>query len=271
MTSAAEAFILNLSASCTVDQAVLRLIGWGHDTVYLTDVELAGDGDFLKKYKLVYRKDLGLEEFLSELYQRALMKYADAVPDQATEEQVQDALELHAHWIDETQAFIEKARSYKMDIVDELAKGADSALRVDKDATAEHGITHITIKSLDAWSNETYAIKADGEIEADAAAKAPESDLRQLLESLDDVDGTKKSDVSLYVTLALAVQAFAEKAPPRFQLADGSVNVSQVSQHLESLGAKLNPEAKSLSGQSTSSIKSRIDKALARLRTVKSH
>lgn len=271
MPSAADTFILNLSASCTVDQAVLRLIGWGHDTVYLTDVELAGDGDYLKKHKLVFRKDLGLEELLSELYQRALMKYADAVPDDATEQQVQDALELHVHWIDETQAVIEKARSYKMDIVDELAKGAESALRVDKDATAEHGITHITIKSLDAWSNEIYVIKADGEIEADAAGKAPESDIHRLFESLQDVDGTKKSDFSLYVTLALAVHAFAEKAGSKFQLADGSVNVLQVSQHLESMGAKPNPEARSLSGQSASSIKSRIDKALARLRAVKSH
>lgn len=249
----------------------MRLIGWGHDTVYLTDVETFGDGDFLKKHKLVYRKDLGLEELLSEFYQRALMKYAEAVPDAATEEQVQHALALHAHWIDETEAFIEKARSYKMDIVDELAKGVESALRVDTEATAKHGTTHITIKSLDAWSNSTYSINVQIANVTNATDMVPESDIHLLIESLDDVDGTKKSDFSLYVTLALAIQAFAEKAGPVFRPTDGSVNVLQVSQHLESMGAKLNPEAKSLSGQSASSIKSRIDKALARLRTVKSH
>jgi hypothetical protein len=265
MIPAEDQFILNLSASCTTDQAVLRLIGWGRDTVYLTDIKQTGDSDFLKKHMLIYRPDFGLNEFLSGLYKQALLLYAADVPEDATEEDVQRALDLHAHRIDETQAFIEKARSYKMDIVDELAKGDGSALRLDKEATAQSGIAHITIKSLDAWSKPTDSIKTD------AATPVPETDIHALLETVKDVDGTTKSDASLYVTLALAVQAFAEKAGPKFLRDGDDVNVKQVAEHLTSLGAKQRAQGGNLPSQSEASIRSRITTALNRHRMVKGH
>lgn len=265
MIPAEEEFILNLSASCTVDQAVLRLIGWGRDTVYLTDVKTSGDDEFLKKHLMVYRPDFGLNEFLTELYKRALMQYAEAVPEDATDEDVQHALETHIHQIDETQAFIEKARSYKMDIVDELAKGAESKLRLDKDATAQSGIAHITIKSLDAWSEAAYGEKSD------AAGNEPESDLHALLETIQDVDGTEKSDLSLYVTLALAVKAFAEKAGGKYLREGDDVNVLQVAETLELLGAKQRVKGGNLGGQGIGSIRSRISSAMKYLRILKRH
>lgn len=260
-----QAFTLDLSASCSVDQAVLRLIGWGRDTVYLSGVKLTGEGEFLKGHKLDRQKNYGLDEFLSELYQRALSQYAGAMPDEPTEKELQQALASYAYWIDETEAFIEKARSYKMDIVDELASGAESALKVDKEATEKHGTTYITIKSLDAWSRVAYSTQSD------AAGEEPDSDLHVFLESLQDVDGTKKSDLSLYVTLALAVQAFAKKAGPKYLHSGGLVNVLQVSEHLASIGAELNPQEENLAGQGLNSIKNRIDKALERLRMVQKH
>lgn len=265
MIPAEDEFILNLSASCTVDQAVLRLIGWGRDTVYLTDVRQTGDGEFLKNHQMIYRPDFGLNEFLTELYKRALLLYADAVSDDATEEDVQRALALHFHRIDETQVFIEKARSYKMDIVDELAKGVESKLRLDKDASAQSGIAHITIKSLDDWSDTTYAVTKD------TAGNEPESDLQNLLEKLEDVDGTKKSDLGLYVTLALAVQAFAKKAGGKYIRDGDEVNVLQVSEHFASLGTKQRAKDSNLHGQSVSAIRARIKTALDHYQTVQRH
>lgn len=259
-----EDFILNLSASCTKEQAVLRLLGWGRNTIYPKQLHLSEDGNLRQDPKLIYRPDFSLQEFLSGIYKEALSTYSDAVPEGATDEEVQDAIESHAPRIEEAEAFIEKARSYMLDIVDELSKGVDSALRLDNEATAGSGVVHITLRSLDAWSESTYPGKAV------AVVSAPEPDVHALLKDVKDVDGTKKSDSSLYVTLALAVQAFAQKAGGKF-LNNGEVNVQQVAGHLEALGAGERANGSNLPSQSEASIRARITKALDRHRIVKGH
>lgn len=259
-----EDFILNLSASCTKEQAVLRLLGWGRNTIYPKQLHLSEDGNLRQDPKLIYRPDFSLQEFLSGIYKEALSTYSDAVPEGATDEEVQDAIESHAPRIEEAEAFIETARSYMLDIVDELSKGADSALRLDNEATALSGVVHITLKSLDTWSESTYPIKAD------AVVSAQEPDIHALLDTVKDVDGTAKSDFSLYVTLALAVQAFAQKAGGKF-LNNGEVNVQQVAGHLEALGAGERANGSNLPSQSEASIRARITKALDRHRIVKGH
>ncbi len=263
MSPAEFEFILNLSASCTVDQAVLRLLGWGQDNIYRTIVEQSGDDKLLENNLKSYRPGLGLNEYLTELFKQAVLKYTEAAPEDATEEEMRSAEENNFNRIKLIKTLIANARWRKMDIVDELAKGEGSALRLDKDATAHSGVAHITLRSLDAWNDATYSVKQD------ATGNAPESNLHALLEKITDVDGAEKSNFSLYVTLALAVQAFAEKAGPKYLRSDDDVNVKQIAEHLALLGAKLRPQGGNLPGQSEASIRGRINSALTHHRTLK--
>lgn len=257
-------FLLNLSASCTKDQAVLRILGWGRNTIYPKYLHVSEDGTVQEDQQSIYRSAFSLNDFLSDIYRDALATYEDAVPSGASEDEVQQAIESHVPRIEEAEAFIEKARDHMLDLVEELAKGDRSDLRLDHEATARTGMVHITIRSLDAWSESTYAIKTD----SDAAKQEP--DIHALLETVKDVDGNAKSDLSLYVTLALAVQAFANKAGGKF-LNGGEVNVQQVASHLESFGADQRSSGGNIPGQSEASIRARITTALARYRVVKGH
>ena len=255
-------FLLNLSASCTKDQAVLRILGWGRNTIYPKHLHVSEEGTVQEDQHSIYRSAFSLNDFLSDIYRDALAIYEDAVPAGASEDQVQQAIESHAPRIEEAEAFIEKARDYMLDIVEELAKGDRSALRLDNDATAQTGTIHITLRSLDAWSESTYAIKTE------VTKQGP--DIHALLETVKDVDGTTKSDISLYVTLALAVQAFAQKAGGKFQNG-GEVNVQQVATHLEAFGVDQRSDGSNIPGQSEASIRTRITTALARHRIAKGH
>lgn len=263
MKSLEHGFVLSLVGSCTTDEAVAHLLGWGDSTICQLNTGLIRDGTVQQDRMVGFGGGFNLQEALSDIYIEALLTQSAALPEGASDEDVQHAVELHGPRIEEAEAFIKKARAYMLDIVDELSKGDESALRQDREATAQSGTTYITIRSLEAWGEAKYAVIADTNF------VTPEPDIQALLETVKDVDGTAKSDASLYVTLALAVQAFAKIAGPKYLRDGAEVNVLQVAEHLEALGAGQRQQPGGLPGQSASSIRGRINKALAQHRIVR--
>ena len=101
-----------------------------------------------------------------------------------------------------------------MDIDEEIDKGEQSLLRTDTQETAQTGVLHITLRSLERWKNEFYDKEADGGVELVASNfNLDDSDLMaQLSKSVpENAKQVGQADLSLYITLAITVEAIAEK------------------------------------------------------------
>lgn len=248
MISEPENFQLNLSASCTREQAVLRLLGWGTKTIYPTYLELpvTEDGLALQDTKQIYGPEIGLEKFLDGVYRDARAAYAERVSEHSTDEQIKDALRTKWYLIEEAELLIERARGYLIDIVDELAKGDASALRVDHDTTQKTGIQHLTIKSLDEWSLSQYPKPGTD----DSTAAIALSDAVE--------DSPSKKYRSLYITMHFLVQEYARRAGTACWSDTEGVNVKAVSKKLEAVAdAQCKPDS-GYPGQKQKSIEKRI-------------
>jgi len=267
MTPKNDDFILDLSASCTKDQAVMRLLGWGHRSIYKKNIPVTENEFTQEDLKEMHPENLRLEDYLTFMYQSALDDYANAVPEDATEEVVLRVLEEKLPRIDEAEVLVETARSYMMDIVDELSKGASSALRIDQCATTATGIEHITLRSLDRWEKDFY--KATNQPGKSVSNLTQGDGKEQLLEC--DLNELTKGNSSLFVTLALAAEAFAETKVGKYGGKNAPINVKNVSEYLQLLGERDLPKDTAFPGQSAASIKLRIDRGLTITRLLKKH
>jgi hypothetical protein len=196
-----------------------------------------------------------LEERLSELAESARQALIRAANDDAPFEVIHE----RSTAVEEVRALITTARSFLMDIEDELLKGPQSALRVDDEATRRTGITHINLRSVDKWIAATHRRPVAEGVSPVAhdpvAASGPGK--------------RSKREESVYVTLALAVIAFARKAKGKYvrhgvdagkASNDSDLNMSAVHEHLAEIAASL-VESGQFPEQSVSSIKLRLREA----------
>jgi hypothetical protein len=211
-------FVLNLSASCTRDQAVWRMLGWDRKTISERSFEIpiTENGIALQDAKMTYQPDWSLEEGLSRLYKEALTSYSKRLDEKSTEEEIEKALGETWSEIELVETLIERARGYLLDIVDELAKGDQSALRIDQEATLKNGLQHITIRSIDAWQSRKYS----------------EEKVIRAAHLSDDEKDPKKREASILVTLRLLTELYAE-SKRNMAHRDGSPNETAIAKEIE--------------------------------------
>lgn len=258
MLSVNENFQLNLSASCTKEQAVFRLLGWGGETIYLREPELpmTDEGIGLEDTKKIFQPDMTLESFLKEAYQNVLTSYSSKVNEDTTDEEIEELLDEKWDAIEQVESLIEEARSLLMDIVDELALGEKSELRLDLEMSSKMGVQYITLRSLDAWAQryrrpssqqdeKTLEIAGDIDEGDDGESSRPKKK-------------ESKADRSLYITLWYLAELYAKMRKPLLWNDGKGVNVNALAKSLEeSIHAKIT-DGGDYEGQSFSSIQERL-------------
>jgi len=245
-------FVLDLSASCTKDQAVMRLLGWGKETINLVRqvIYLAPNGstewDKTKGNALEHEN---LSDFLTEIYHDAREAAAFDIGEKSDAEQVNEPNEAVLEKYIWAEDLIEEARNLLIDIVDELAKGDSSKLRLDNFLSQKHGVQYITIKSLAAWSEgRDTAIRFAPTERTTTSNSSSEGKMKH-----------GKGDRSLYVTLHLLANMYANLKQGKFLLPNGEINVIQLSTDIQTFAdAKCGEKYKD---QSKDSIKKRLDEA----------
>jgi hypothetical protein len=188
---------------------------------------------------------------------------------------------------------IERAHELAMDIEDELDKGDNSILRLDKDATEKSGVTHITLRSFEKWrarydtstghpgsqtehqtvvdvplnsrsSSETIAVSGDKSV-LNSTSPNKKKNYTSLLDMLSEpfeLDSKKisRGNIGIYITLALAVEAIVKKFP-NYGDKDKIPNISRVADFIA--GAHQDPDGKPLiDGQGLEMIRKRLSKAM---------
>jgi hypothetical protein len=149
---------------------------------------------------------------------------------------------------------IEQARSYMLDIVDELARGDASGLRLDKESTAKYGEECITIRSLDEWCAAKYRIVEEAE-------RAPLEDDPTMGAQKKPVSEMSKTEIGLYTVLGLMTEAYAKELGETYFNKSGEVNIKQTAIAVSGHAATYMEDGKHFPDQSYSTVKARLETA----------
>lgn len=142
-----DGIFIDLTTSCTVDNALRHLLGIGPSTSNdLNEIELA-DVDTL-------------ENLLSCILEDAYADYSNAKFDKVPADVIAATLEN----LNKAKLLIDNARRYRSDIIDELAKGAASNLHIDSVATPNARNPYITLISLKKWAHKVLKISILAEL-----------------------------------------------------------------------------------------------------------
>jgi hypothetical protein len=143
-----EDVIFDLSTSCTKEQAVMRLLGWVKGDVFKRYVQITEDGISAKELNWAHPTTMTLAERLQDMAEHAQMALIRGAENGVSHEELD-----HLHGgVDEVRQLASKTKNLLMDLDDELAKGQDSLLRLDPEATKRSGVPHINIRSLEKWA-----------------------------------------------------------------------------------------------------------------------
>ncbi|NBQ69527.1 MAG: hypothetical protein EBU46_12160 [Nitrosomonadaceae bacterium] len=232
------------------------MLGWMQGPIYDAEPELTEDNNVPLEY-LPYLSSLpnSLEEQLTYLVGEAkedLDNARDSGADPDVIKQKEATLNQCIEWID-------KAGIYLADIVDELAKGDESALRIDQEATGKSGVTHVTIKSLEKWASDVHNISTP-----DSFKSSPSAVMQFVNSQKNQKESATKLD-NLRITFAILIEAFV-KVKPRYMNAN-KINVSQLADFLSNLVPKADVD-NSIKGQSAEAIKTRIEESIRKKREV---
>jgi hypothetical protein len=77
---------IDLSTSCTKDQAVMKLLGWSQGIFTQKQIEFPREGLWLNQLSAVSHHTMNLTEELKELHERARQEYLGSLPPEAYEE-----------------------------------------------------------------------------------------------------------------------------------------------------------------------------------------
>lgn len=269
MIDPADDIYIDLRPSCTVDEAVAKLIGWLQGVRRQAFTEMTEDGNIsVNQLRNAHSLQGSLEEQLADLRQVASRAFRDAANGGAIVPEIQEKENV----VIQLDALIDKAAFYLREIKSEMDKGDDvSTLKIDQHATAKTGEIHLTLKSLDQWARvNNYSSQI---LESLPTTMKQENDKGDPNEDEDDdtdlsKGGMKKKERSFKATFAFLVEAFSVTAQ-KFQNSDGSPNVSTIAAHLAKFtaGYRSAPEpapkdAPPVAGQGEESIKGRIEEAL---------
>lgn len=255
----AEETFVDHRLSCTKQEAAAKLLGWMRGCTRV--VMLRSDDGGIVEEQLPYINSLegSLEEMLSGYRNAARNALVDAL-------NADEPFEEHYDQVEKYDALTRRANSYLRDIGEELARGDSSSLRLDMKATAEIGEPYITIASLAAWARNNYAIDIDKIDDApltNFSVTSTDTDSDEKVTSSARQKTSQTAITSTNVTFGLLIELFSQTAPAFNKGASKEPNISAIGTRLAAYAEDRGITAK----QSKESIKSRIEDALAALRT----
>lgn len=150
-----NAVTIDTKVSCNIDDAVAKMLGWLSTPTALENILIDEHG--ISEDKLIALDTLvyPLEDHLLELLESAKERGYEIFADENATEEIKNQV---INDIEKYEAKINKAKHFKLAIDEELSKGAESELIIDKTASENYGETYIKIISLDRWARKGYGI-----------------------------------------------------------------------------------------------------------------
>ncbi len=148
-------YYTNTSGSCTLEQAVAKLLGWSKGPLFRKTVRVTEAGVVDDDLVSVEVFDGGIDAQLETMLLEAQNRAISTLEEEATfDEQLK--------WdqrIEEVKKLVARVHDFRIRLEDELAKGQGSRLRIDPRRSDESGNVYITLMSLDEWAFEVYGCR----------------------------------------------------------------------------------------------------------------
>jgi hypothetical protein len=246
--------------------AVAKLLGWMQGPIRRKYIEVTLDGIPEKEMPFLHTLEVPLKNLLMEMREVAQSKLAEAfdVDDQQGTNESRIALSDADDNVEKINQKIYLAAEYFCAIDDELARGVDSELRIDRSANDDPSNPQITLKSLDAWAKgRGYPLQIMGVYHEHAGQHEQAKD--EIEEPLLNAKGgmTPTMAKSFLVTFAIVLEEFVKKMGTQFKSESGTgMNMEEIAKYLSKLSL---PGARSghfLKSQSISSIEARMKEVL---------
>lgn len=280
LIAATDEVVIDLSTSCTKDVAVAKLIG-----LVRGPIRRVYQNDLVKKLSQGQHPHLDplnapVIDQLMDLRNASRWRLTEAISIDRSDAEILKFKE-HVAACDE---LIHLAAHYFRDIDDELAKGANSQLRVDQSTTVTPANPYISLSSLELWAMEKYNISVmRAGVDPIAIAypgrtnDASEHHTARTVSTVQKEQyASGKAEVSLLVTFAFLMDAFLaqvklhgdEKQIDNFFKGKEKItpNVSAITRHLEELMAQANgkmllndQQIKSINNRITAAVKAQTD------------
>ena len=145
--------IIEFKTSCTIDDAVAKLLGWLKGPIYISSIRV-DQPITLEHLENLDSLVFSITDHLESLRDEAIYKYDDAISADAPEDVRSSLLEAYGN----TLSLIERANLFIIDINEELNKKDSSSLTIDSTSNVDDDKIRITIKSLDQWAKKKYGI-----------------------------------------------------------------------------------------------------------------
>lgn len=145
-------YYTNTSGSCSIEQAVAKLLGWAKGPLFRKTVRVTEAGVVDDDLALVEVFEGGIDAQLESMLIDAQNQAIVALDDGATH----DELSHRDKRIEQVKELVARVHDFRIRIDDELAKGQDSQLRTDRRRSDESGMVYITLRSLDQWAVKEY-------------------------------------------------------------------------------------------------------------------
>jgi len=254
MINPEDEVIPNLNTSCTVDEAIAKMLGWLQGPIRKGIINIDEYGIPENEMPTLPALQCSLEEHLMEFRNAARQEFFKALEafDSAKEDSEKYAeverMELEVNKCDKLLA---DAYKYKVAIEEEISK-KESSLVIDEQTTKQTGTVYIKIHSLVNWAYEEYGICIDPVL-----ILQPESENHAVEEKW----STETSKQTFYTTFAFLLEAFAETSK-EFQKSNGEPNHEEIAKHLQQRAQMANNNIL-LTGQKVETIRKNIGKIMS--------
>jgi len=190
----------NFATSLSKDDAVLAMLGWMKRPFReVSEKEHKHYYDYPDDEEEIYEPNL--TDILRNLKESADADYSIAKFEKLGDEIVAEKLAE----IKKSHLLIDTAYRFLCAINDELAKGEESALRIDQLATTNPKFPFITIGSLDKWARKKHKIEI-----FKSPLTTTFADLNRSQQEIEESLSGGVNSKNLHLTLALLVEKFAE-------------------------------------------------------------
>jgi hypothetical protein len=189
-------YYTNTSGSCSIEQAVAKLLGWSKGPLFRKTVRVTEAGVVDDDLALVEVFEGGIDAQLESMLIDAQNQAIVALDEGATH----DELSRLDKRIEQVMELVARVHDFRIRIDDELAKGQGSRLRIDPRRSDESGNVYLTLMSLDEWAFEVYGCRviARGDV---AERVSQQTDHQLAAEQVNEAAGTDSKNALIVVSL----------------------------------------------------------------------
>lgn len=143
--------IFDLSISCTKEQAVMKILGWGIAEFYKKVVLVTEPGISNEEIIHAPPQEYSLTERLEALECNAIAALTSELEKPTDDGPDVEKIDSLFEKVEKVRSTASYAKSLLFDIEDELIKGDNSEIKIDHETTKKSGITHVNIRSVLRW------------------------------------------------------------------------------------------------------------------------